>query len=230
VLFSIFSLGHVLWHAPFILKLKDLHFIPLSSTNRRCCKNEFCNSSIIRSFFTSTSVLIAYLRLYPPLVWQMWQQKNATYWGTRARTRALCWYAQENQNGISFPIPLVAPFRAVGCTTSIHTKITSFCNTELSNSTTTEIFLSLFCDFFPLLGNIPHIPIGAHDGGAHHYPFSFTAKATPTYTQTLLTTVPPQSTRTTFPNDRAHNPPLSNAKVALLPTYNHDLGLPPIGH
>ena len=160
----------------------------------------------------------------------MWQQKNATYWGTRARRRGLCWYAQENQNGISFPIPLVAPLRAIGCTTSIHTKITSFCNTELSNSTTTEIILSLFCDFFPLWGNIPHIPIGAHDGGAHHFPFSFTAKATPTYTQTLLTTVPPQSTRATFTNDRAHNPPLSNQKAALSPTYNHDVRSTPIGH
>ena len=83
-----------------------------------------------------------------------------------------------------------------------------------------------FSAIFSLFGAIsPHIPIGAHDGGAHHFPFSFTAKATPTYTQTLLTTVPPQSTRTTFTNDRAHNPPLSNQKVALSPTYNHDVRL-----
>ena len=64
-----------------------------------------------------------------------------------------------------------------------------------------------FSAIFSLFGAIsPLIPIGAHGGGAHHFPFSFTAKATPTYTQTLLTTLP---------NDSAHKPPLSNQKVAL---------------
>ena len=36
----------------------------------------------------------------------------------------------------------------------------------------------LFFVIFALFGAIsPHIHIGAHDGGAHHFPFSFTAKA-----------------------------------------------------
>ena len=35
-----------------------------------------------------------------------------------------------------------------------------------------------FVPIFSLFGAIsPHIHIGAHDGGAHHFPFSFTAKA-----------------------------------------------------
>ena len=35
-----------------------------------------------------------------------------------------------------------------------------------------------FFAIFSLFGAIsPHIHIGAHDGGAHHFPFSFTAKA-----------------------------------------------------
>ena len=48
-------------------------------------------------FSASTSVLIAYLRLYPPLVWQMWQQKNATYWGTSARRRFVLICARESE-------------------------------------------------------------------------------------------------------------------------------------
>lgn len=50
------------------------------------------------------------------------------------------------------------------------------------------------CQFFAicsLFGAIyPHIDIGAHDGGAHHFPFSFTAKANLKYkTQVALETL-----------------------------------------
>ena len=171
MLFSIFSLGHVLKHAPFILKLKDLHFIPLSSTNRRCCKNEFCNTFIIRSFFYfNFRPHCLFTPLSSPCVTDVTAKKCNLLGSARAYKSFVLICARESEWN-KFSIPLVAPFRAVGCTTSIHTKITSFCNTELSNSTTTEIFLSLFCDFFPLWGNIsPYTYRGARWRCA---PFSF---------------------------------------------------------
>ena len=58
--YSIFSLGYVLLYATFNLHLNDSHFISLSNRNRRCCKNEFCNTSKTRinmknsNYFTIT--------------------------------------------------------------------------------------------------------------------------------------------------------------------------------
>ena len=47
-----------------------------------------------------------------------------------------------------------------------------------------------FFAIFSLLGSIsPHIHIGAHDGGVHHFPFSFTAKAKLIYKSCLLLVV-----------------------------------------
>ena len=39
-------LGRVLQHASFSFHFNALLFIPLLSTKRRCCKNEFCNTSL----------------------------------------------------------------------------------------------------------------------------------------------------------------------------------------
>lgn len=58
--YSIFSLGYVLLYATFNLHLNDSHFISLSNRKRRCCKNEFCNTSKTRinmknsNYFTIT--------------------------------------------------------------------------------------------------------------------------------------------------------------------------------
>ena len=47
-----------------------------------------------------------------------------------------------------------------------------------------------FFAIFSLFGAIsPHIHIGAHDGGVHHFPFSFTAKAKLIYKSCLLLVV-----------------------------------------
>ena len=49
------------------------------------------------------------------------------------------------------------------------------------------------CQFFAIFSlfgaTSPHIHIGVHDGGAHHFPFSFTAKAKLIYKSCLLLVV-----------------------------------------
>ena len=170
------------------------------------------------SSFPLTGFLHLFLHLFPPCVTLVTAKKLNS-----------CWYARDTHAWDSFPSHRLFSLLFFEANTQ-KTSQSRILASRVSISNTRKENHSLFCHF-SLFGAIsPHIPIGAHDGGAHHFPFSFTAKATPTYTRTLLTTVTPQSTRATFTNDRAHNPPLSSAKVALSPTYNHDLGLTPIGH
>ena len=155
------------------------------------------------SSFPITGFLHLFLHLFPPCVTLV-----------TAKKLNRCWYARDTHAWDSFPSHRLFSLLFFEANTQKSSQSRILASRDSISNTRKENH-SLFCDFFPLWGNISPYTIGAHDGGAHHFPFSFTAKATHTYTQTLLTTVPPQSTRTTFPNDSAHNPLLSSAKVAL---------------
>ena len=117
-----------------------------------------------------------FIPLFPPissLVWHLWQQKNNIAVGTRAtRTR------EENAQCDS-SLFLVRLFCLLLFDSA---RITSYNLVILSSLIVKSIVFEnwnvSFSPFFPSLGQyLPIYLLGAHDGGAHHFPFSFTAKA-----------------------------------------------------